>query len=458
MTIDLTIRPDCASILEHLSNPPSGTLFGHPLADWRTKTRLELGLDTDRPILATGHQALLWHPGILAKYLLVDAVTRSGRFASANLVVDQHAGGYADLLIPVQRADGSLAERMLQLTTTPKDVPMGMHYAFTPPRPPQQLSAALPSVQTGVERICSAIYVHRDAPNAAIQMSEALSDLMEPWVARMPNVTASDLVESTLSRRMLEAMVEDPWAMAESYNRAVRAFSHIGVATLLIRDDYVELPLWRVRDDGRRMHAYDSDVQAYLDGRDNAPRLMPRALYMTALIRLAMCDVFVHGTGGANYDRAMERWLQDWLGVQPSEIAVATSTLQLPLRDESEPVPDVNALRRDVRRLWHNPEQDPSSRLPGEKKSSYLSMIANEPRNSPRRREAFFEMHRELGTLRQTFGSRLNAARTRAVAGERAASDAAIAARRSWAFPLYPEAFINELADVVRDHVSCSTS
>ena len=61
------------------------------MAAWRMKTRRELGLDTSRPIIATGHQTLLWHPGILVKYLAADAVARAEDFATANLIVDQHA-------------------------------------------------------------------------------------------------------------------------------------------------------------------------------------------------------------------------------------------------------------------------------------------------------------------------------------------------------------------------------
>ena len=95
-----------------------------------------------------------------------------------------------------------------------------------------------------------------------------------------------------------------------------------------MRDDYVEVPLWRIRDDGRRMRAYDSDVERWLDDPPGAPRLMPRALMLTALVRLAMCDLFVHGTGGAAYDTVMEAWISSWLGVTPAPIGVVLSLAQ----------------------------------------------------------------------------------------------------------------------------------
>jgi len=452
--MDVTIRPDCTGYVEALTVTPEGHVFGHSLVEWREKTRLELGLATDRPIFATGHQALLWHPGILAKYLLVDAVTsRDARFASANLVVDQHAGGYADLLLPVRRRDGGLGERLIQLTSAPKDVPMALHEPFTPPRPPARLDAALPSVSDGVAQICQAVYDHRDADNAALQMADALWDLMSPWVAPMPNITATDLMQTTFARRLLEAMVDDPWCSIEAYNRAVRAHPEAGIGTLLVRDDYVELPLWRIRSDGRRMHAYDNDAHTALSDRSDTPQLMPRALFMTALVRLVMSDVFVHGTGGAIYDAAMEDWIEDWLGVSPSPKGVATATLRLPLVGHDETDVDVLARRRDLRRVWHNPEHTPTVRAPGPVKRRHLDDIASAQRGSTARRQAYFEMHRSLDNLRSENAGRLDRMTRQAQEAERAAEDQRIASRRHWAFPLYPRDMLDRLASTIRRQV-----
>ena len=44
------------------------------------------------PVIATGHQTLLWHPGILVKYLLTDAIARVHGLAAANLVVGRKEG------------------------------------------------------------------------------------------------------------------------------------------------------------------------------------------------------------------------------------------------------------------------------------------------------------------------------------------------------------------------------
>ncbi|MHC4106482.1 MAG: hypothetical protein ACYSTY_00200 [Planctomycetota bacterium] len=446
------VEPACTQWSDWLAQRSAGHLLGRPLAAWRRETRGEVGLATDRPIVATGHQTLLWHPGILAKYLAVEAFRRRHpNVAVANLIVDQHAGGFGSFDVPVRRRDGSLAVRTFELTTQRPDVPMAMHEAFTPPRPPQDLPVALPSVQFGIERIFGAVYDHRDAPNAAMQMAAALADLMQPWVGPIPGVTATQLLGTSLGRSLLEAMVADPRRCAAAYNDAVAAVPEAGIGPLLIRDDYVELPLWRLRPDGRRMRAYDSDVQAWLEGgATTAPplRLMPRALLLTALVRVGMCDLFIHGTGGATYDRAMEMWIKGWLGVVAAPVAVVTATLRLPLgASPAEPI-DVRRALAAARRAWHDPESLAQG-SPGPVKRGLLAEIESLPRRSQARKALFFEMHEKIAQLRREHDAAVREARERAATAARRAREAPIADRRTWTFVLYPPAMIDELAAAI---------
>jgi len=461
VSVDLTIQPSCRELIDLLacggkgSESASGELDGYSVNLWRKKTRCELGLAADKPIIATGHQSLLWHPGILVKYLLVDALAKRHDFAAANLVVDQHAGDYASFEVPVKRVDGSLAVRKLRLANVRTDEPMCRHEPFSPGAAPAHLPVALPHIQSGIERIFAACRAHRDSPNAAIQMARALADLMKPWVDPMPNVTATDLVETSLARAIMRRMADNPHRCAESYNRAVAAVPSAGIGPLLIRDDYVELPLWRIRADGRPMRAYDNDVQCVVEGDPDAPMLLPRALFMTALVRLGMCDLFVHGTGGANYDRAMELWIKDWLGLSSAPIAVATATLRLDLAPPSQGERlDIEVETHAARRAWHNPEAaglDGNS--PGPIKHGLLTRIGQAPPRSDARRRQFFAMHEELKSLRDQHRDEVSSATARVEKARRQGLDLPIAERRDWPFPLYPHAMIDELAEAVKARV-----
>lgn len=455
MALNITIEPSCARWTDRLERDSGDSVFGHSLAEWFAKTRRELGLDAAKPIVATGHQTLLWHPGILIKYLAVDAFAAAHACATANLIVDQHADGFGDFDVPLERADGSLIVRRLHLTTPRRGVPMGLHEPFTPPKPIGLGTGALPSVAHGVKLIYDRVYDHRDAASAARQMACALEDLTTPWVKPMPGVTASDLLGTTFAKALLAKMADDPEECVKAYNEAVQAMPEAGIGTLLIRDDYVELPLWRIRDDGRRMHAYDNDVQAWIETPGEAPALMPRALLLTALVRLGMCDLFVHGMGGANYDRAMERWVENWLGVKPSAIAMATATLRLPLMDERDGGPDLQLARQARRRAWHDPESSPETPgRPGTTKATLLARIEQAPYGTSQRRKAFFDLHEHLRVLREEHVEKILRTERDLQGATLRTMNLQVADRRDWAFPLYPRDMLDELAAEVRNRIA----
>jgi hypothetical protein len=440
-----------------LAAPPAGRLLGATLAEWRRRTRAELGLPVDRPLVATGHQTLLWHPGILAKYLAVNAFAGAREACGvAHLIVDQHTGNFGRLDVPVRRDDGSLAARTVRLTAARAGVPMVDHPPFAAPEGFGGLAAAIPSVEAGVQRILRAVAAHSDQPNAARQMAAALDDLMSPWVMPMPGVGSSDLMGTSLAAALLEAMADDPRRCAAGYNAAVRSVPESGIPELGVTADTVELPLWRLGPDGRREHAHDGDVRRCLEAgcgcMEGACRLLPRALLLTALVRVGMCDLFVHGTGGANYDRAMERWLEAWLGIRPAPIAVVTATLRLPLDGAGPEARELEAALHAARRAWHDPQTAGAGTggvSPGAAKQALLRAIDDAPRRSRQRNALFLGMHDQLAVLRDRHAAGLARARDAAAAMRRQVDEAPVAGRRDWPFPLYPKEMIDALADEV---------
>ena len=128
--VELSLDPDGSSWAVLLADVPVGNLAGSSLEQWRRRTRDELGLVVDRPLVATGHQTLLWHPGILVKYLAVQAmVTGPDDIATANLIVDQHTSAFGAFDVPVRRNDGALDIRTIELTKAARLLPT--IYSFT---------------------------------------------------------------------------------------------------------------------------------------------------------------------------------------------------------------------------------------------------------------------------------------------------------------------------------------
>lgn len=425
----------------------SAILFGMPWRDWRRRMRDELQLPVEGPMVATGHQALLWHPGILAKYIALDAFAAAVGAARVNLVVDQHADGFGGFDVPA-RAGGGLVVRTVRMTADRAGVPMALHPAFEPLPPPAGLAPALPSVASGVERVLEALRSHKSEPDAARQITAALADLMRPWVAPVPSVTASRLLASALGRRLVQAMVEDARGCASAYNRAIEALQGRAIPGLVLEDE--ELPLWGTGPDGTRRRATAADAGRWLE--EGAPRLrlFPRALLLTALVRLGLCDLFIHGTGGAAYDRAMEAWVRGWLGCPVAPAVVASATLRLPLDGRGGAGGDGAAAVARLHWAWHDPEAVAGAQRPGACKRRLLRAIDAAPRRSAGRRQAFAHLHEELERLRREREAELEALRDQARQALRAEADAPIAERRDWAFPLHDPSAIDAMAGAIR--------
>jgi hypothetical protein len=414
-----------------------------------SRTRIELGLPTDRRLIATGHQAEFWHPGILVKYMLADLLAAKAGGVAVHLVVDQDANDFATLDLPISYRDGTLGLLRHSLMRMTPQTPVGVHAPFDPAPLPAEWTPAIPRVHSGAGSILDALKEHRDQPNAAAQIAGALADLMLPFSGRGIVIFASSLLATEIGRFFLARMADDPWTCAQRYNEAVRSVPDSG-SELEIREDRVELPLWRLESEGRRTKAWDDDIARFESG---AIRLRPRALLLTALMRTAVCDLFIHGLGGRTYDLAMERWLRGWLSVTPQPMASATATLRLPFDDAGEEL-DVGKMRRDFRRALHDPESILSGSSPGPLKRALLEQVTALPRRTFQRRAAFRALHAQLADLRAQNSDAIARSADRFAAAMRFKQEAPIRSRRTWAFPLYPEAQLLNLRDRTAEAVN----
>lgn len=397
----------------------------------------------------TGHQAAFWHPGILAKFLAVDAAGRALGAAPAWLFVDQDDPP-ADTVVrcPVRREGGRFDRATWDVARS-----------GPPPK------TGIPMADAGLERIAQAWQSSAAEAAPARRVALALAELMRPLVLPGAAMFATGLHDTDLFASIVEAMRRDPEGCIRAYNDAARAHPTAGIRPLeadAVQDRW-ELPLWRLNpgepDAPRR--------RVFAEGLGEIPmrELAPRALLLTGLVRLAGCDLFVHGTGGGGdethegYDRVTEDWLRAWgrsdanvgelAGAGLAPAAIVTATLRLPVHAEAIPGP------RDVARAeWvaHRARHDPAllgDEAAANARADLVERIAELPRHSHERAELFDQLHRLLARVRAERGARLEA-----LAGEAARARALAASRevlddRTWPFPLYPQADLRSLRDGV---------
>jgi len=88
--------------------------------------------------------------------------------------------------------------------------------------------------------------------------------------------------------------------------------------------------------------------------------LRPRALTLTAFARLFLADYFVHGIGGAKYDRVTDYWIRDFYKIKPPAYACASATMHLWPSKFTLPIDcleQLRVLRHRKRDLQFNPQR-----------------------------------------------------------------------------------------------------
>jgi len=388
----------------------------------------------------SGHQAVLWHPGILAKYISADACARAAGAAAAWAVVDQDTPPPHDLAWPMRAS--AISTRVV----------VGTHrFEYASPCDAEVPACGRPALvaranadddllidpASALPRLHSAINSTSSASNAAAQITQMIESLLPPPIARVPAFFATSIARTDFFAAFVHHMQADPRRCIEAYNAA--ALAHPDADIRPLDADALELPLWHIT--GPLGRAARHPVLAPQLSSIPTHQLAPRALLMTALLRLAACDLFIHGTGGFAYDRVTDAWLAAWLGAGavPAPTALATATLLLPLEAAPENPLTGEAImaQRAYRDALHNPGTLGEHSLESERRT-LVAKIAALPYRSAERKHRYRELHQLLARYRESHAPAIEARRLAALAARKSATDRA-ASIRIWAFPLYPE-------------------
>lgn len=390
-------------------------------------------------VIATGHQAALWHPGILAKDIAAAHVAKRFRMKVVHVVVDSDAHDTAAFDVPVVDGDRLSAKR-IELGRTRADVPTGM-------QPPVEVDVdALPS-REDLNALVDAVKQLPPCDNLAQQMATLTTRMMQPYTGDVTLVYASKVVDNAL----VETLLDDAAACAKAYNDAVAQHPQAGIAPLRVEPDRIELPLWSLawQQPRRRVFADIADSAPLLVdetgevvSRDN---LAPRALMLTAIMRSKHCDLFIHGTGGYIYDRITEQWWQQWRGNDLAPMAMATADVFLPFDVPVADEADLATARWRVHHLPHNVDRfvDVDAQLAAEKRDLLSHM--HDDRDRTRRAAAFARLHEINAELAARHADLITDARRdldRTLAG---LHNRDLARRRDWFFGLYPSAALRDI-------------
>lgn len=430
----------------------------------------------NRPMIATGHQAWLWHPGILAKDLAVMAAADRLDTSMFHLVVDQDINPVLRLELPVIQGQ-RLSVETIELGPSQDNVPSGFQPAIDSQIIRECLSSAKQRLGTTlVVDIAPLMQAFSDLPDCR-SLAEQIAVVLDrlrclSTGGSMPVLFASQLPALPGYRRVLDQMRHDAHGCVTCYNQAVEDSPLSGMMPLQVDPDRVELPLWaliwgRTRqrvfvdlrgqepvltlENGKPIGAFASVADQDTPQADKY-MLGPRALLMTAVLRRRYCDLFVHGHGGRVYDRVMEDWWSRWLGEKLGPMSVVSADL---IQDFDVPVADTAQLQRAVwwaQHVKHNVDRAVEIQLLDRQavtRKRHLLNHMDDDRDRIRRAAAYSEIQQINRALVLSVPTVMSEAQQRLDHARCGVANQIAVHKRDWCFGLYDHTRLRALATAV---------
>jgi hypothetical protein len=406
-----------------LSKCETGQVQNVPIPEVRRRMRQWLGHDDAKPLVATGHQAELHHPGVWAKNALIDAVAAKLGGRAVHFAVDTDEPKHLELRWP----GGSVA-----LSDDPSSHRAAWSGLVPPPTPAhlRQVEQAFADAAAGwsFKPVATAFFQAfsrraGEASNLPVALSDSLHKLDWDLGLRYDAMIVSPICQSEPYMLFVHHVLARAGEFAAHYNDALARYRRRNkikdtgrpMPDLKVSGDACEVPFWldslthgsRSRasvvpidglwalklEDGE---AFKFDAAA--DGwkvagellqwlRARGLRLSPRALTLTSVLRLFVADQFVHGIGGGQYDQVLDTLIATHFGIEPPRFSVTTATLFFP-EAVGQPRACLPCIVREGHRLKHS--------VLGPEKMQFVEEIAALPRHSTQRSTLYYQMHEKL--------------------------------------------------------------
>ncbi len=350
-------------------------------------------LKSDADIIVTGHQPNWHHCGIFAKNIITDRFAKQANAAAVQLVLD-HDICDTSISLPQCNHDDFPRLKTVPLEQKQQNIPLELRPA--PSR--EQLRRFIDSVsKISKDSFCSEIWYRN--PYCIIEDSrlcKSAADIITQLQARLNRAFGLEMIYLPVSLMsqtssfvdFLYSIICDGVGFARAYNKAIKnkrqtANLKSNQTIRLLKTDYlnniIELPFWLVPEIGKRASLYVSlndnslrigradKIVGTIDSsgdkkqqlieilRKNKCMIRPKAVTLTLFARLYLADLFVHGTGAANYKYITNRLIRDFYKITNLDFAIATANMTLPIGVNKQnmqitkaPLPRKNRISKEV--------------------------------------------------------------------------------------------------------------
>jgi hypothetical protein len=473
---------------------------GHPLEPFRPLAVMEacaqarqfhqeLGLEdlphTGGPLIVTGHQPELFHPGVWVKNFAAAGLARRWGGTSLNLIIDN------DLAKPWLRVPRRAAAPIRAVRVPFEPGVPGEPYEELRVRN-EACFAAFPQVVREhlgqldylplldrlwrkVQSFAAVATGLGDQPGHRLAGARHLIEA--EWGCTNLELPISRLCRTQAFGRFVWHLLTELPRFHAIHNQSLTAYRHKHrlrsanhpVPALAVDGDWLEAPLWCWRaGDTHRQRVFARQVNGCLELRLNPSttarlpkhsplqqplvdlqgagyRLRPRALTTTLFARLFLADLFIHGIGGAIYDELTDAIIRGFSDLEPPGFLTLSATFRLPFGRGPSHLSEFRALSHRVRDQWWNPDRylrDETLQAPRARElcESKRLLASQQPKTADEKLARYVKLRAVGDELRKVSGREHGGAAIELAALKRRVEEEAVLADREYSFCLHPEA------------------
>jgi hypothetical protein len=448
--------------------------------------------DDSAPLVVTGHQPDLFHPGVWIKNFAAAAIGRSVGGVGLNLVVDNDLLKSPAIRVP-EHVDGGLRFRRVEFDDRAVEVPfeeLRVHdeamFATFPDRVHEVLAGEV--ADPLLDDFWPLALAQRGRTDRlGLRFALARRALEGSWGARNFEVPLSALCETEAFLWFAAHLLAQLPRFQKVHNEALARYrglygirsKHHPVPALGREGEWLEAPFWIWRADEPRRRPLLArqlarTMQLRVRGEDEPlielplgpdreaccavellmglaarrVRLRTRALTTTMFARYLLGDLFIHGIGGAKYDELGDAIAGRFFGIEPPSYLTLSLTLWLNLATDPASPERLKSIERQLRDLSYNPDRNLDGFIPPEFRAwieAKRRAIAGPVDDAPGRLARFREIRRCNEALQPPVAARrgaLLAERTRLLAG---LHQNALAHHREYGFVLHSRSHLHEV-------------
>ena len=355
----------------------------------------------ERPLVVTGHQPELFHPGVWIKNFVTASIADASAGVGLNLIVDNDIPKSSSLAVPSIN-EGRIRLNRVEFDRWGGDAP----FEDSPVLDEDQFLTFADRVRSLLGHSVPGPLIEDYWPRVLKRRSEAATHGMRFSLARreieaswgvanlevpMSSVCQTDgfywFVSHLLAQLPRYRQVHNDALNEYRAAHGIRSRNH-PVAALVQQGEWLEAPFWIWRGEEPRRRALlvrqrSREMDLRIAGEDEvlielplarereaccaverlrelagrSVRLRTRALTTTLFSRFLLGDRFVHGIGGAKYDELGDEVARRFLGIKPPGFLTVSMTLWLGLPSDPVDPEDLAGAERGLRDLRFNPDR-----------------------------------------------------------------------------------------------------